>query len=422
MSLAALELNDQSLLLQAGDGAVHAQPGFARLTAAGIVCGEEARAVAWREPQHSYNQYWSLLNQAPLVARQKWARHHGDIAFAQLRQLWTQAGTPPELLLLAPGSLSDAQLSLLLGMASALPCQVTAIIDSALAACLEAPRPTLFVDLQLHQTVLSLCRPEADRMQLEDQEVYPELGLLQLHNTVARHISNLLIDSSRYDPLHASDSEQLIYDQLPHWLAQLCWKSEVSASIETGQGALPFILRQDLVRRLLEERVASMQSFCRRHAGSDLLLAHGSALLAGLTGVFADAAVATRGLACELALAHAPALLAESPGLQRLRSAPQALVADAPPQHNGRLATHVLHGHHALPLNTPLSIRLDNGQLKLANALDKDALLTVVLRRHKLETLHRAEQAEISLPEACQPGSSIGIAGHQLPLIEVRDG
>ena len=66
MSLAALELNDQALLIQAEDGALHAEPGFARLTDAGIVTGEEARAVAWREPQHVYNQYWCRLNQSPL--------------------------------------------------------------------------------------------------------------------------------------------------------------------------------------------------------------------------------------------------------------------------------------------------------------------------------------------------------------------
>ena len=44
MTLAALELNDQSLLIQAEDGALHAEPGFARLTGEGIVTGEEARA------------------------------------------------------------------------------------------------------------------------------------------------------------------------------------------------------------------------------------------------------------------------------------------------------------------------------------------------------------------------------------------
>ena len=81
MSQALLELNDQSLLIQADGGPVHAEPGFARLTEEGIESGESARALAWQEPQFSYNQYWCNLNQTPLAASHKWARHHADIAF-----------------------------------------------------------------------------------------------------------------------------------------------------------------------------------------------------------------------------------------------------------------------------------------------------------------------------------------------------
>jgi hypothetical protein len=66
MTTAALELNDQSLLIQAEDGAMHAEPGFARLTEGGVETGEEARAVAWREPQHVYDQYWCQLNLSAL--------------------------------------------------------------------------------------------------------------------------------------------------------------------------------------------------------------------------------------------------------------------------------------------------------------------------------------------------------------------
>ena len=87
MTLAILELNDQALLIQADGRSLHAECGFARLTPQGIECGESARASAWREPQHVYNQYWCHLNETALAAEQKWARHHADIAFAQLKSL-----------------------------------------------------------------------------------------------------------------------------------------------------------------------------------------------------------------------------------------------------------------------------------------------------------------------------------------------
>ena len=94
MSLAVLELNDQSLLIQAAGGALLAEPGFACLTPEGIETGESAHALAWRQPQHGYNQYWCQLNQTPLAAKHQWARHYADIAFAQLKHLWQSAGSP----------------------------------------------------------------------------------------------------------------------------------------------------------------------------------------------------------------------------------------------------------------------------------------------------------------------------------------
>ena len=62
MSLAIVELNDQNLLIQTDQGLFHCEPGFAQLHSTGIETGERARAAAWQQPQHSYNQYWRQLN------------------------------------------------------------------------------------------------------------------------------------------------------------------------------------------------------------------------------------------------------------------------------------------------------------------------------------------------------------------------
>jgi hypothetical protein len=422
MTLAALEINDQSLLIQSEDGAVHAEPGFARLTAEGIVTGDDARNLAWREPQHGYNQYWWHLNQLPLVARQRWARHHGDIAFAQLRHVWDAAGEPDHLVLLTPGSFSDEQLSLLLGMVGALPAECVAVIDSALAACPDARQPTLYVDMQLHQTVLTVCTPTDGHIEVTNQEVFPQLGLMQLQNSVARHISNLIIDSARYDPLHASEAEQSIHDRLPGWLAKLCWQPEVSAAIDSEQGKLPFILRQDAVRRLLSDRMASINTFCERHATHEVVLSHGSALLAGLSGLFADARVLAQTAVTEQALARVPKWLEPPQPLHRIRSVARDPGGETPAPVNGRVATHVLHGDRAIPLRSPVSIQVDGGALRLSPTLDDTATLAVVLRQHRLETLRLAPDTEARLPEHCTPGAVIEVAGHRLQLIEVTGG
>ncbi len=422
MTLAVLELNDQSLLIQAEGGPLHAQPGFARVTASGIECGEDARASAWREPQHSYNQYWCHLNQTPLVASQQWARHHADIAFAQLKSLWDSAGSPETLLILVPGSFSDTQLSLLLGLVSALPAKAHAVIDSALAACLQLEQDILFIDMQLHQTVLTLCRPEEKAVSIIDQEVFPDLGMIQIQNSVARYISKLLIDSDRYDPLHASGNEQTIFDQIPDWLTRLRWEKELSATLHSEQKELPFILRQDEIKNLIGERLVNIRAFVARHPGCLPVLSHASGLLAGLSNEFSTAEVTGQTAGIDNSLAHYRLMSDTDESVYRVRSLvrsdPGTRVAVAV----GRLATHVLYGDQALPLAKPVSIRICEKDLQLVNEIDKQAALTVVLRNRQLEAVHRAPGMDASLPQNCVPGEAIIVDGHQLRLIEVQDG
>ena len=156
-----------------------------------------------------YNQYWCHLNQSPLANQHRFARHNADMAFAQLRTLWQQVGSPSELALLVPGSFSRAQLSLLLGLAGALPAQVSMVMDSALAACLDIDGEVVFVDVHQHEAVLTVCGAGNGAVRILDQEIFPGSGMAQIHNSIARHISDVLIESYRFDPLHSSHTEQL---------------------------------------------------------------------------------------------------------------------------------------------------------------------------------------------------------------------
>lgn len=420
MTLAAIEFNDQSLLIQAEDETRFSEPGFARLTAEGVITGDEARAIAWREPQNMYNQYWCHLNQTPLANRHRFARHHGDIAFAQLRNLWQQGGSPDSLILLAPGSFTRAQLSLLLGMVQALPAQASLVIDSALAACLDAEEDTLYVDLHMHESVLTVCSPADGAVRIIDQEIFPGTGVNQVHNAVARHISDFMIDSYRFDPLHSSSTEQAIYDQISHWLTRLRWEPDVTIKLESDKGELPCILRQDAIKTLIGERLASIRPFIEEWQGCKRVLSHHSGLLAGLMDEFADTRVARRSAATRRALAGHGEILAQVDGLHRLREVRRGGGDEATPGINGEpLATHLLWGELAMPLNKPLSIRLTESGPQMENTVDTEAALTLVLRNRSLETLHGA--ADASLPARCRPGESIRVGGHELKLIRVAD-
>ena len=136
MRLAVLELNDQALLIKNQDGEMFSEPGFALHTSDGIVTGIEARKQAWLQPQNVYRQYWRNLNQTELSADLPWARHHADIAFAQLKTLLNSAGAPEQLIISVAACFDDEQLSLLLGLLSAIPVEVIGVVDSSLADCM----------------------------------------------------------------------------------------------------------------------------------------------------------------------------------------------------------------------------------------------------------------------------------------------
>jgi hypothetical protein len=418
MTIAALELNDQSLLIQAEDGAMHAEPGFARLTGEGIVTGEEVRAVAWREPQHIYDQYWCHLNQTPLPTRHRFARHHADIAYSQLQKLWRNAGSPDSLIILVPGSFARTQLSLLLGMVEALPSRASAVIDSALAACADARVETLFVDMQMHESVLTVCRPGEESIRIVDQEVFPGLGMAQIQNSLARHISDLLIENYRFDPLHFSEAEQAIFDRIPHWLLRLRWETSISTTLTSQQGEHPCILDRDAVRTLVGQRLTGVRRFLDKWRGCSVLLSHVSAPLTGLVDGFSEAEVISQSAGTQWCISRYKEIFDQAAGLYRLRALDR-MDSDtfAPPGNGQELATHLLNGELALPLSRPVSVWIGENGPRIRNEIARDAALTVVMRNRSLETLRL--EADVSLPQTCRPGESIRIGAHEFRLIRV---
>ena len=280
----------------------------------------------------------------------------------------------------------------------------------------------LYVDMQMHQSVLTLCRPGENVVSIIDQEVFPELGMMQIHNSVARHIAKLLINSDRYDPLHASENEQTIFNQIPDWLTRLRWEPEVSAAVHSEQRELPFILRRDELKKLLSERLVNVRSFVTRHPGSRPLLSHASGLLAGLSDEFSTAEVAGQSAGIDNCLAHQQLILDQAESLFRVRSLDRSEAGTRSRDTRGRLATHLLYRDQALPLRKPVSIRIGDKDIQLVSEIDNEAALTVVLRNRSLEAVHRAPGMDTALPQSCEPGESIMVGGHQLRLIEVQDG
>lgn len=421
MTVAILELNDQALLIQSEDGQAHSEPGFARLTATGIESGDSARATAWSNPQNSFNQYWRQLNQLPLPGKQNWARHHADIAYAQIKHIVESVGSPSNVILAVPGCFTDDQLALLLGLAQAIPVQVDGIIDSALAIGLQVQQETLLIDLQLQQSVVSFISVSGSAVTINNQEVIPDLGIMYLYNGVARHISDRLIDDYRHDPLHTSEGEQAIYDQLPSWLMQLGWDSEISVSLPSPRGELPLILRKEQISAIVEQRLSSLNAIIKKYPKAKIMFAHSASLIPALLPRFAKAAVMQQTSGVENCLTAQQQIVASSRTLHRITKLKTTHNKNTKADIKQRCATHVLFQDHAWPLDKPLSITVQDGQLQLANNIDNKAAFVAVIDDRQLRVMHQSKSIDIQIPSQCEPGQQLIIAGHMLTLIEVSN-
>ena len=429
MSLAVLELNDQALLIHTEQGQSASEPGFAQLTSKGIETGEVARSIAWRSPQSSFNQYWRQLNQLPLPSNQRWARHNADIAFAQIEQLLNATAAPEKLILSVPGSFSDEQMSLVTGLIDASSSQLHAVIDSALAAGLHCQNQTWIVELQLHQTVVSLIQPQdkgtQGSIEVVQQELIPDLGIMTIYNSVARHISNSLVTEYRYDPLHNSEGEQTIYDQIPTWLSTLTVKPEVTISISSPKGELPLVLRKHKIEELIESRLAKLTEILESTEKHDVVFTHSGAIIGRLVSRFATARLLSADQGCRNCFSVQQEIALESEQLHRIRSLKTGLLLDKitiNQTHQSGYATHLLYNNQAWPLATAISIYLKNDQLSFKSGADKDATLALMITDSELGVLYQQPGYEVLLPRSSQPGGSIVIAGHKVKLIEVNNG
>ena len=429
MSLAVLELNDQALLIHTEQGQSISEPGFAQLTSKGIETGEVARSIAWRSPQSSFNQYWRQLNQLPLPSNQRWARHNADIAFAQIEQLLNATAAPEKLILSVPGSFSDEQMSLVTGLIDASSSQLYAVIDSALAAGLDCQNQTWIVELQLHQTVVSLIQPQdkgtQGSIEVVQQELIPDLGIMTIYNSVARHVSNSLVTEYRYDPLHNSEGEQTIYDQIPTWLSTLTVKPEVTISISSPKGELPLVLRKHKIEELIESRLAKLTEILESTEKNDVVFTHSGAIIGRLVSRFATARLLSADQGCRNCFSVQQEIALESEQLHRIRSLKTGLLSDKitiNQTHQSGYATHLLYNNQAWPLATAISIYLKNDQLSFKSGADKDATLALMITDSELGVLYQQSGNQVLLPKSSQPGGSIVIAGHKVKLIEVNNG
>lgn len=427
MSLTVIELNDSEIRAARNSRIIHRSPGYAVVRPDKIEVGEKALKIARLNPRETHTRYWTNLNEDALAIPSKLARHHADLAFSQLLDIHAQAGKPQEVIFAVPGSYSNDQLSLLLGIVAACPFNAIGLVDSAVAAAAAVAGNGSFthIDIFLHHTVLTHMEV-TDTVARKSVQVIEDCGLTDIYDACANLISGLFIEQCRFDPLHHGESEQQLYDQIPGCLKALQTAKEIPLEIQYQHTRHQIKLFRDTL-------LSGLHKFYQRildqlPAENALIVSDRLSVLPNFREQFdlagfieADAVFRS----CQQHRAEiAPAgpdvsfitrLPATSTPVISGRTRPVPATAPKPAVNRNGNVTHILHNHQAYPLTGELVyVSADAG---ISRARNEHSHCSVVLKNHRAQVSPESELTvflngqRIKTSSGAGPGDTLTFAG-----------
>jgi hypothetical protein len=377
VSILALQCDDAGILARGpsadGSAGAAASPGYALLDGRTVLVGAKARDRARLKPRFVNNRFWDRLDTSPLPRPFPTDLTHADLVHAHLEEIWRELGSGVEAVVLAlPGSYSEAQLGLTLGIARACDIPVAGMVDSAVAAA-AAGYPgehLLHLDVQLHRTVVTELAQARDVVRRR-VETTDHVGLISLHDRWVKAIAGAFVSQTRFDPLHDATTEQALHDSLPDSLERLRDSEGAPLRMETsGRSYGVDLVTASLVSAVRDDYegivqlVRLLKPVGRR---STLLLSHRVDGLPGLHAKLDDVAdtevvVLPEGAAADGAVRHAEAIrsrgeavsfvtrLPVEKAVRRDRPGPTPSPRRSPRHERGRPPTHLLHDSAAYPI------------------------------------------------------------------------
>ena len=224
-----LDCNDASLRLWR-DGQDTFLMGIAWFSEGRYQFGQTAWRQARRAPREVNNRYWHRLSTQPLSPALGPARHTADLVHAHLETLL--ADVSGELVLVIPGAMEPAQLSLLLGIIGTLPVTPCAVVHRSALIGTGLAETCVHVELHLHQASITPVQIGDGMATAGETQLLPGFGLLGLMDDLAEIIGQQFVSQTRFDPQRRADTEQALYEQIPALLQALATQSEVSCVVE----------------------------------------------------------------------------------------------------------------------------------------------------------------------------------------------
>ena len=278
------EVNDCALSLYRDAAVEYRAPAIAVVRPGEILFGDPALRLSRTHPRETNQHYFARLNADPLPHPVPRAGNHADLVYLHLQEIQSIVQqNPADVVLAVPGILSSDQLGVLLGIAQECGLSIGGFVDSAVVAATTSalPASVSHVDIHLQRACITRLEINAEVQRVGVEEV-PECGFADLLDGWVNVIADRFVRDTRFDPLHAAETEQQLYNQVYDWvMAADADRAEIGIEIDYRD----HIRRVELPRSLLDDK--AQQRFARLRdelpeQGHVVLSAH-SARLPGLT-------------------------------------------------------------------------------------------------------------------------------------------
>ena len=350
-----LELNDAALSLYRDGNPIYQQPAIALIDARGAIFGDQARQSARLQPQQVNQQYLARLNADPLPRPAKGVANHADLTYRHLLEIKGLADEP--LAVAVPGFLTADQLGVLLGIAEEAGLSIRGFVDSAvlMGSVAEIGPTTWLLDLYATRCCLTELQASNERGPAVSRGAVEEVagfGRNACFDGWANLVADRFVQDTRFDPLHAADSEQQLYDQLHDW-AERQSLGELAVEVRQGDSTRQVRLSAIALREKLAQRLAPVAE--KVPAGARLLVAPRSAALPGLVEGLTALGIEAHPLPPDTMARAMAQRLGAVEGLKWVTTLPAAAIdgestSQSSPAPSDRPASHALCGHRAWPL------------------------------------------------------------------------
>lgn len=253
-----LEVNDCALSLYRDRELEYQAPAIAIVQPTQIVFGDMALRQARIHPRQANQQYLARLNADPLSNPVARAANHADLVFLHLQEFMSKVRDAGEDLILAvPGIMSNDQLGVLLGIIQETGVNVGGFVDAATAATTIAAvqSQTHHIDLHLQRACITTLAVDTEIHRQRAEEI-AEAGLSNLLDSWVNVIADRFVRDTRFDPLHAAETEQQLYNQVYDWVLGPGSATAKSPAAEIGIDIdyQDHVRHVDFPRALLEEK------------------------------------------------------------------------------------------------------------------------------------------------------------------------